>query len=52
MEYEIVELEEKIVEGICVKTSNENGKSVSDIGLVWNQFFVEGIYNKIRKQDK
>ena len=33
MKYEIVELEEKIVEGIEVKTTNENGKSIQDIEI-------------------
>lgn len=47
MEYEIVELQEKMVEGIGIKTSNENGKSVQDIGKLWQKFFAEGEYDKI-----
>ena len=30
MKFEIVELEEKIVEGLEVKTTNENGKSMQN----------------------
>ena len=47
MKYEIVELEEKIVEGIEVKTTNENGKSIQDIANMWQTFFMQGIYEKI-----
>lgn len=47
MEYESIELQEKRVEGIGIKTSNENGKSVQDIGKLWQKFFAEGEYDKI-----
>ncbi len=47
MKYEIVELEEKIIEGICIKTTNQNGKSVQDIANLWQKFFTEGAYNNI-----
>lgn len=47
MNYEIVELEEKIVEGIWIKTTNENGQSMQDIGELWNRFFTQGVYDKI-----
>ena len=47
MEYEIVELEEKIVEGIGLITTNQEGKSIQDIGNVWQKFFAEGEYDKI-----
>lgn len=50
MKYEIVELEEKIVEGICIKTTNQNGKSVQDIADLWQRFFSEGDYNKIENK--
>lgn len=50
MEYEIVELEEKIVEGISIKTTNQNGQSMKDIGMLWKQFFAEGVYNKIENK--
>ena len=50
MKYEIVELEEKIVEGIEVKTTNENGKSIQDIANMWQTFFMQGIYEKIENK--
>lgn len=50
MEYEIVELEEKIVEGIAIKTTNEKGKAIQDIENMWQKFFGEGVYNKIRNK--
>ena len=33
--------------GISVETTNENGKSVEDIGKLWEQFYSEGISDKI-----
>ncbi len=50
MEYEIVELEEKIVEGINVRTTNQDGKSIQDIGALWQKFYAEGEYNKIENK--
>ena len=50
MKYEIVELEEKIVEGIEVKTTNENGKSIQDIANMWQTFFMQGIYENIENK--
>jgi len=50
MKYEIVDLEEKIVEGICVKTTNENGKAMQDIGETWKLFFTQGNYEKIENK--
>lgn len=50
MKYEIVELEEKVVAGIKIKTTNEDGKAVQDIGITWQKLFTDGIYEKI--QDK
>lgn len=50
MKYEIVELEQKIVEGIEVKTTNENGKSMQDIANMWQTFFTQGIYDKIENK--
>lgn len=47
MKYEIVELKEKIVAGIKIKTTNQNGKSVQDIGTTWQKLFADGIYAKI-----
>lgn len=50
MKFEIVELEEKIVEGLEVKTTNENGKSIQDIANMWQTFFMQGIYEKIENK--
>lgn len=50
MEYEIVELEERLVEGLAIRTTNEDGKSIQDIGAMWQKFFSEGIYNTIDKK--
>lgn len=47
MEFEIVELEEKLVEGIGMKTTNEAGKSIKDIGELWQNFLAKGVYDKI-----
>ena len=50
MKYVIVELEEKIVEGIAIKTSNQDAKSIQDIGETWQKLFVNGIYEKIQNK--
>lgn len=47
MKYEIVELEEKVVAGIKIKTTNEDGKAMQDIGMTWQKLFANGIYEKI-----
>lgn len=47
MKYEIVELEEKVVAGIKIKTNNQNGKAMQDIGMTWQKLFANGIYEKI-----
>lgn len=47
MKYEIVELEEKVVTGIAIKTTNQDGKAMQDIGVTWQKLFVDGIYDKI-----
>ena len=50
MKYEIVELKEKIIEGIRIKTTNQNGKSIEDIGLTWQKLFTQGIYENIQNK--
>ncbi|MCI8965860.1 MAG: AraC family transcriptional regulator [Clostridia bacterium] len=47
MKYEIVELEEKIIQGIAIKTTNQDGKSIKDIGETWQRLFTDGIYENI-----
>lgn len=50
MKYEMVELEEKVVAGIKIKTTNEDGKAVQDIGITWQKLFTDGIYEKIQNK--
>lgn len=50
MKFEIVELEEKIVEGILVNTTNQNGKSIQDIANMWQKFFQDGVYDRIENK--
>ena len=50
MKYEIVELEEKVVVGIKIKTTNQEGKAIKDIGASWQKLFTEGIYEKIQNK--
>ena len=47
MKYEIVELEEKMVVGVSIRTSNQNGKAIQDIGLTWQKLFQKGNYDQI-----
>lgn len=39
MEYEVVELNEMTMIGKSIKTTNEDGKSMNDIGLAWQQIW-------------
>ena len=50
MEYEILELKEKIIEGVEIRTTNQKGKAMQDIAEMWQKFFGEGIYNKIENK--
>ena len=50
MEYEILELKEKIIEGVERRTTNQKGKAMQDIAEMWQKFFGEGIYNKIENK--
>lgn len=47
MKYEIVELEEKVIVGLKIKTTNQEGKAAEDIGKAWQKLFADGIYEKI-----
>lgn len=38
MKYEIVNLKEKLVVGKSIITTNENGKAMNDIGMMWHDF--------------
>ena len=48
MKYEIVELEEKVIVGIKIKTTNQDGKAMEDIEKTWQKLFFERIYEKIK----
>ena len=56
MKYEIVELDEKVVVGIKIRTTNQEGKSIQDIGKTWQKLFADKIYdnilNKVKKTIK
>lgn len=54
MNYEIVHLQEKIVAGIKIRTSNSDPNMTTDIGGLWQQFFQNGVYQSIgnKKNDK
>ena len=41
MKYEIVKLEEKIVTGLSIKTTNQEGKSIQEIGMTWQKLFTK-----------
>ncbi|WP_432401397.1 GyrI-like domain-containing protein [Wukongibacter sp. M2B1] len=47
MKYEIIELKEKQVVGLLVRTTNENMQSAKDIDLLWQNFISKGIYKNI-----
>lgn len=48
MDYEIVNIGEKIVVGISKETTNQDGQAVKDIGESWKSFMGKGIYNSIK----
>lgn len=50
MKYEIVELKEKVVAGIKIKTTNQDEKSVQDIAIAWQKLFADGIYDRIENK--
>jgi predicted transcriptional regulator YdeE len=54
MNYEIIDLQEKKVAGIKIRTSNSDPNMTKDIGELWQNFFVNGIYQSIpnKQNDK
>lgn len=50
MKYEVVKLEEKIVVGKSIKTTNQNGQSIKDIGAMWQEFIGGGCIQKIKNK--
>lgn len=47
MKYEIIELKEKHVVGLLIRTTNENMQSAKDIASLWQNFICEGVYKAI-----
>lgn len=47
MKYEVVNLDQMVVVGTSIYTTNKNGKAMEDIGKLWEKFIVEGISEKI-----
>ena len=47
MNYEIVTLQEKLVEGILARTNNHVPDMGAVIGGLWNRFYQDGIYESI-----
>ena len=52
MTYEIVELGEKLVEGISIKTSNTNPNMQKEIGGLWQRFLTEESGKIEQKQNR
>lgn len=50
MKYEIVTLDEKVVIGKSIRTTNENGKSMIDIGKVWQEFNAQRLFESIENR--
>ena len=51
MNYEIVNLKEKTVAGITIRTSNNDTNMTKAIGETWQKFFASGIYESIFKKE-
>ena len=47
MNYEIVNLEEKIAVGISARTNSQDPSAGAVIGVLWGRFFKDGIYESI-----
>lgn len=54
MNYEIVDVEEKTVAGLRVRTSNNDPNMSRSIGELWQRFYQDGIYQSIpgKRNDK
>ncbi len=50
MNYEIVNLEEKIIVGLCTKTNNDDPKMGEIIGKLWADFYQGGLGAKIKNR--
>jgi predicted transcriptional regulator YdeE len=47
MDYEIVQLEEKVVAGLKTRTSNGDPNMSNCIGGLWQMFYEKGVYQRI-----
>lgn len=47
MKYEIVNLEEKTVAGLTIRTKNSDPNMFRDIGTLWQKFYEQGVYASI-----
>ena len=50
MEYEIVTLNDKFVQGVEIRTENANGKGAMDIGMLWQDFLANGKQELIKNR--
>lgn len=50
MNHEVVYLEEKLVAGITVRTSNNDSDMTKIIGGAWKRFFENGVYESINNK--
>lgn len=48
MEYEVVDVGEKMVDGILIRTENAGGKAMRDMSALWEDFFASGKAGLIR----
>ncbi|MEM1337554.1 MAG: effector binding domain-containing protein [Bacteroidota bacterium] len=44
-------VEDFMIIGISVQTTNENGKSMKDMGMLWQRFYAEGISGRIPNKE-
>ncbi|MBP2642571.1 MAG: putative AraC family transcriptional regulator [Firmicutes bacterium] len=47
MNYEVVDVKEKIVAGLAIRTSNNDSNMAESIGYLWQKFFNDGVYQSI-----
>jgi len=50
MKYEIVQLNEKLVVGLCARTNNQAPDMGQVIGGLWTRFYGEGVYGAIQNK--
>ena len=50
MNYEIVNLKEKKLVGVNIRTNNNDPNMSDDIGKLWDEFFNQGIFFKIKNK--